>query len=231
MDRPGGASLFPATFEGGASTRRRRPATARPRTNPWKARRSNAARASRKVLVRRMQDLDDHFDTLRTTSSRRPAVDRRSYRDAMASIGATVGLATARLGDERIGRTVTSYFSLSLEPPAILVSIDRESRLAECIAATAGFSFAMLADGQQPVADAFAGAADPAERFRHGRWTAWKSGHPRLEDTLVTMDCEVIGVIETATHRLVAGCVVDIETSGDRAPLIWHRRRYHGLEA
>ena len=43
------------------------------------------------------------------------------------------------------------------------------------------------------------------------------------------LDCEVIGSIETGTHVLFAGAIVDAETTTGRAPLIWQRHGYHRL--
>lgn len=168
-------------------------------------------------------------DTFHLEAPLRPPADTRAYRDAMATMGTTVCVVAARLGAERLGRTVTSLLSLSIEPPAVLVSIDMASSLADVIAKTRGFSFAILSDRQQAVADAFAGRGDPERRFDNGRWLSWKSGHPRLADAVASMDCEIIGAIETGSHVLFAGAVVDLEAVPDRTPLILHRRRYGTL--
>lgn len=166
-------------------------------------------------------------DAMTLRPPRRPVVGNAEFRAAMASMAATVNVVTARRGDERIGRTVTSMLSLSMTPPTILVSIDIMSRLADFIAKTGGFSFAMLADDQQAVGDAFAGRHDPADRFGHGQWSEWPSGHPMLQGAVTTLDCEVIGAIETGTHVLFAGAIVEVETTTSRAPLIWQRHHYH----
>lgn len=168
-------------------------------------------------------------DTMRLHPARRPLVDHREYRDAMSGMASTVCLVTARRGDERVGRTVTSVMSLSASPPIILVSIDIVSRMADLIAKTGGFSFAMLADDQVEIADAFAGQVDPAHRFGLGRWEQWSSGHPRLVGALAALDCDVIGSIETGTHVLFAGAVADAETGAGRAPLVWQGRQYRRM--
>ncbi len=166
------------------------------------------------------------IDSFRLEASSRPHEDSRSFRDAMASMASTACLVTTRHGGEQLGRTVTSVFSLSVEPPAILVSIDLASPMVDHIIKSRGFSFAILAQDQRAVADAFAGRSDPEHRFETGLWSAWESGHPRLAGSVATMDCAMLGAIETGTHVLFAGGVVDSEHTPERRPLIWHHRHY-----
>lgn len=170
-------------------------------------------------------------DTMALRPSRRPPVGRSEFRAVMAGMASTVCVVTARRGDEMVGRTVTSVLSLSATPPALLVSIDIVSRLADLIAKTGGFSLAMLASGQTEIADAFAGKLEAEHRFGLGRWDKWPSGHPKLTGAVTTLDCDVIGSMETGTHVLFAGAIVEAETSTERMPLIWQRHGYHGLSA
>lgn len=168
-------------------------------------------------------------DTFHLSPASRPYVDAQAFRDAMASMGSTVCVVATLSGGERLGRTVTSAFSLSAEPPVMLVSIGKTGRLADRIAKAGGFSFAMLADGQQAIADAFASHGDSAERFDTGEWLSWESGHPRLSGAAAAMDCALVGAIETETHVLFAGGVVDVDVASDRAPLMWQQRHYTAL--
>lgn len=161
--------------------------------------------------------------------SRRPPVGDAVFRTAMSGLAASVHVVTARRGEERIGRTATAVISLSASPPAVLVSIDLMSRLADIITATGGFSVALLAEGQTDVADAFAGRLRPPERFSVGEWGEWPSGQPLLRGAVTALDCEVIGAIETGTHMLFAGAIIEVETATERPPLLWQRHGYHGL--
>ena len=147
----------------------------------------------------------------------------------MSGLASAVHVVTARRGGERVGRTATSVMSLSAQPPAVLVSIDIVSRLADLITKTGGFSLAMLASAQSEVADAFAGQVAPELRFDVGDWDAWPSGQPRLRGSVTTLDCEVIGAMETGTHVLFAGAIVEAETDAGRKPLLWHRHGYRDL--
>ncbi|MCW5722674.1 MAG: flavin reductase [Devosia sp.] len=168
-------------------------------------------------------------DTMALRPSRRPPVGNSEFRAAMAGMASNVCVVAARRGDERVGRTVTAVLSLSANPPAVLVSIDIVSRLADIIIKTGGFSLAMLATGQDDIADAFAGKLQTSDRFSVGQWGRWPSGQPQLHGAVTAFDCDVIGAMETGTHVLFAGAVVEAETTTDRTPLIWQRHGYHGL--
>ena len=168
-------------------------------------------------------------DSMHMRPPRQPVVGNSEFRSAMAAMASTVSVVTARRGDERIGRTVTSVLSLSMNPPAILVSIDIMSRLADLIAKTGGYSIAMLADDQAAVADAFAGRVELEERFSHASWGEWPSGHPMLLGAVTALDCDVIGSMETGTHVLFAGAIIEAETTTSRSPLLWQRHHYHTL--
>lgn len=170
-------------------------------------------------------------DTMALKPLRRPSVSDAEFRSAMSGLASSVHVVSARRGTERVGRTATSVMSLSAQPPALLISIDIISRLADIIARTEGFSVALLASGQSAVADAFAGLVPSDERFNVGTWGAWPSGQPLLKGAVSVFDCEVIGAMETGTHVLFAGAIVDVQTQAQSTPLIWHRRGYRELSA
>lgn len=168
-------------------------------------------------------------DTMALRPLRRPAINDSEFRSAMSGLASSVHVVTARRGDERIGRTATSVMSLSAQPPAILVSIDIVSRLADIVAKTGSFSLAMLGSGQEAIADAFAGRVKPPERFNVGQWGTWPSGQPMLHGAVTALDCEVIGAMETGTHVLFVGAIIEAETNTGTSPLLWHRHGYRYL--
>ncbi|WP_226554321.1 flavin reductase family protein [Celeribacter naphthalenivorans] len=166
-------------------------------------------------------ELDPRFES---------GIEMQDFRDAMASLAATACLVTAGEGEMRLGRTVTAAMSLTGAPPAILVSIDATSELAALIRKRAGFSFAMLAEGQRDIADAFAGKRPPEQRFEQGIWDSWPSGHPRLTQAVATMECAVIGEIDLGSHILFAGGLSGIALDRAARPLVWHDRRYNAVQ-
>lgn len=168
-------------------------------------------------------------DSMKLHPPRNPVIGNAEFRAAMAAMASTVSVVTARQGEEVIGRTVTSMLSLAMNPPTILISIDIMSRLADIIARTNGFSLAMLADDQRAAGDAFAGGLPSAERFTVCDWSRWQSGRPILLGAVTALDCDVIGAIETGTHVLFAGAIIEAETTTSRLPLLWQRHHYHTL--
>lgn len=173
------------------------------------------------MSVLQMPGLDPAFES---------TVDPSDFREAMSSLAATACLVTARDGETRLGRTVTAAFSLTAKPPAILVSIDAAAPLTAMIRKQGGFSFAMFAEGQQSVADAFAGKVLAEHRFEHGDWSEWSSGHPRLAGTVASMDCAVIGEIDLGSHVLFAGGLREIALDRAAKPLVWHHRQYNAVQ-
>jgi len=165
--------------------------------------------------------------TLALSAPRRPPVSRLDFGEVMSCMASTVSVVTATHGDEQLGRTATSVFSLSATPPAVLVAVDLAAPLSDLIVQAGGFSVAMLAAGQESIADAFAGKLGQIDRFALGTWSHWPSGNPRLQGAATAIDCELIGRIETQTHVLFAGAIIEADTSGGADPLLWHRRQYH----
>lgn len=168
-------------------------------------------------------------DAMHLRPTRQPVIGNAEFRSAMASMASTVSVVTARRGEERLGRTVTSVLSLAATPPTILISIDILSRLSDLIAKTGGFSLAMLAQEQTAIADAFAGQVEASQRFGFGDWSEWPSGHPMLAGAVTALDCEVIGSMATGTHVLFAGAIIEAETTTSRSPLLWQRHGYHRI--
>ncbi|WP_119306956.1 flavin reductase family protein [Cohaesibacter haloalkalitolerans] len=166
------------------------------------------------------------FPEQHPVAERPDGIASTEFRGAMAALAASVCVVTAGKGKARQGRTVTAAFSLSIDPPTILVSIDAHASLAALMHEEQEFSFAQLSEKQQGIADAFAGKVVPEKRFDEGNWSQWPSGTPCLFDAVTTFDCEVTAEIDLSGHRLFAGRIRSMILDNSLPPLIWHQRRY-----
>jgi flavin reductase len=165
-------------------------------------------------------DIDAHADL---------AVSKPEFADTLSHLAATVCVASAGKGANSLGRTVSATFSLTANPPSIVVSIKANSPLAMRIVAEQGFSLAMLAEGQELIADAFAGKIEASRRYLVGIWADWPSGRPRLLGAAAALDCLLSASVQVGDHTLFVGTIVATETSTHAGPLIWSRRRYQSL--
>ncbi|MCH6205634.1 flavin reductase family protein [Brucella sp. RRSP16] len=151
---------------------------------------------------------------------------------AMRQLAGGVSVVTAGFDEGRTGATVTSATALSVEPPTIIVNINRGSSVWTAISRHNHFCVNVLSSGQQSIADRFAGKGGikGVERYADADWYALESGALALAGALASVDCAVEDVIERHTHAILIGRVLKIVTgSGD--PLLYHNGGYRLLDA
>jgi flavin reductase len=133
-------------------------------------------------------------------------------------------------GAERawVAQTVSAMCSVSVEPPLILVCINRRSPINAVIERSRLFCVSALATQHDHVADTFAGRPWPGKGrwdFSCGHWEPASSGAPRLTDALAAFDCAVHSVVEAGTHLVYLGAVREV-VGGRGAPLVYANRGY-----
>ncbi|MDO9418072.1 flavin reductase family protein [Pararhizobium sp.] len=153
--------------------------------------------------------------------------DDLSLKLAMRSMSGGVSVITAGHGNERTGATVTSATALSVDPPTMIVNINRTSSSFPIIRAHGHFCVNILSAGQQHIADRFAGKGGikGIERYHGAEWTTLASGAPALVDALAVVDCEVEEIIERHSHGIIIGRVVSIVT-GSGQSLVYNNGQY-----
>lgn len=159
-------------------------------------------------------------------STATPAIDEREFKDSMASLTFSIAVATAKHGDEEIGRTITSFMPLSAIPPRVMISIDVRSRLIDLIGASKTFSISFLSSGHEEVGDAFAGKRSQIDRFDIAEWDCWPSGNRKLVNATLAIDCELTASIDAADHMLFVGTIIEADHDCSAAPLVWSKRSY-----
>jgi flavin reductase (DIM6/NTAB) family NADH-FMN oxidoreductase RutF len=152
-------------------------------------------------------------------------VSPADFRGAMRRLTGGVSIITAGRGKDVTGMTVTSVTSLAVDPPTLLVSINREASSFPLIRRYGAFGVNILAADQLDVAERFAGKGGlkGADRFAGSRWITAVSGVPLLAGALSAVDCEVEEIVERHSHGIVIGRVRDIKNSARTAALAyWH---------
>ncbi len=128
--------------------------------------------------------------------------------------------------------TVTSVSSLSVDPPALVVSINRESSSWPLLKRYGFFGVNILTADQLDVAERFTGKGGlkGAARFTGAPWITLVSGVPLLAGALAAIDCEVEDIVERHSHAIVIGRVLDIRASARTAALAYWQGQYVAID-
>jgi 4-nitrophenol 2-monooxygenase / 4-nitrocatechol 4-monooxygenase, reductase component len=157
-------------------------------------------------------------------------VSAAEFRHAMGHFATGVTVVTTATADGRAaGTTVSAVSSLSLDPPLVLVCLDRASLTLQAIRQAGAFTINMLADRQQHLAVNFArrGRSATWEGVRHHMSAA--SG-PRLDGALASVECTVQQRIPGGDHEIIVGRVSRADASeNDAGPLLYWRGACAGL--
>ena len=146
------------------------------------------------------------------------------FRDAMARLPAGVVVISTRLGDEFRGLTASSLVSISLEPPMVLVGLERESATRVAILETKAFNVSLLTRSQEFLADRFAGRAPTIDaRWQNLPHRLGANGIPLVEGCAAWLECRLIQTHVAGDHDILVG-EVEAAAVGSGEPLIlWDR--------
>lgn len=153
-----------------------------------------------------------------------------SLKDAMRLVAGGVAVVTAGEGEERTGLTATSAVSLSIDPPTMIVCVNRNASALPVIERRRHFCVNVLAAQHEHVANRFAGlgGVKGAARYEEADWRPHATGALALEGALASIDCEVEELIERHSHVIAIGAVRGVRIGGGE-PLVYTRGRYHKL--
>ena len=143
-----------------------------------------------------------------------------------------VTVVTTAAGDQRAGVTVSSFTSVSLEPPLILVCLYHELDTAQQIEQNGHFAVSLLGTEQGTISNQMAGfgdVPDGQDRFHGLSWTTKTTGSPILADSVGWLDCELHAMHDGGTHKIVVGRVLDVGSTNDELPLVYFNQRYYNL--
>jgi flavin reductase (DIM6/NTAB) family NADH-FMN oxidoreductase RutF len=170
------------------------------------------------------------------TALRDITIDRKiapnDFRGAMRQLSGGVSVITAGRGWDISGMTVTSVSSLSVDPPTLIVSVNRGASTWPLLKRYGFFGVNIIASDQLDIAERFAGkdGLKGADRFAGAKWTTRVSGVSLLVGALAAIDCEVEEMIERHSHAIVIGRVLDVDVSARTAALAYWQGQYVAID-
>ncbi|MEM8497965.1 MAG: flavin reductase family protein [Pseudomonadota bacterium] len=150
--------------------------------------------------------------------------DSQALRRALGNFATGVTVITAENADgQRVGMTANSFNSVSLEPPLILWSIDKNARSVDVFDSATHFAVNILAADQIDLSNRF--ARMQADKFEGVDWVRGAKGSPVLAGCAATFECENFDKLEGGDHWILLGKVIGFEDLG-RSPLCYHQGTY-----
>ena len=136
-----------------------------------------------------------------------------------------VAVVTVDLEGERIGLTVGSLVSLSLDPPLVGLAVSRQAALHELLRRAGSFGVSLLGEGQEELATRFSRGVPPI-----ALWTgvALREGRraPLLDGALGWLECDTRAEHAVGDHTLFVGEVVAAEPGTPGRPLVHLEQRF-----
>lgn len=159
------------------------------------------------------------------------SVNPENLRTAMRQWATGVTVVSVALNGDRHGMTVSSFTSLSLDPPLVMVSLENVTRTRNLVMQAGRFGVTILRQEQQDISDVFAGRhTEHLDRFEGLPTYTLVSGCPLLAGGLAGIDCRVVTSYPAGNHTVFIADVlaVNFETSG--SPLLYYDRDYRVLK-
>jgi flavin reductase (DIM6/NTAB) family NADH-FMN oxidoreductase RutF len=156
-----------------------------------------------------------------------PEVDPAQFRQLLGRFATGVTILTVMAPDGRpIGMTANSLSSVSLRPPLISVSVDREADMHDAILKVGEFVVNVLSSPQETLARRF--ADEHEDRFDGVGYHLSPDGLILLDGALAHIECHGHAQYQAGDHTIVVGKVVGGATNDGR-PLLYYRGGYAAL--
>lgn len=149
-----------------------------------------------------------------------------AFRDAMRRLASAVAIVTAKGCDGPVGMAVTSITSLTVDPPAVLVCVNRSAGLHACLDVGSAITISILSRHQREVSMAFGGSVPRDKRFTIGHWENDAEGGPLLCDAQANLLCRIESLVPYGTHSIVIAKVGAVKLCGGVEPLIYQDGTY-----
>ena len=162
-----------------------------------------------------------------TTRAETTLADQQVYRDVIGRFASGVTVITTAVDGAPVGTTASAVSSLSLEPPMVLVCLNKTSDTQAALLKTGAFCVNILAEGQQDLAYQFARKGD---KFGDTTFDAGIDGVPVLHGTLAHLECRVAETVTGGTHTVFLAHVA-VAAGHEGAPLTYFRGRFGRLES
>jgi len=149
-----------------------------------------------------------------------------AFRDAMRRFATTVSIISCASGGCRYGMSATAVTSLSIDPPSLLVCVNKSTATHRVLSRGGRFCVNVLRSFHSQLSQAFSGKLKGEDRFRLGAWHESDDGVPFLDDAQANLFCEIDRITDYGTHTIFIGRVYLARVNADVDPLLYQDGKY-----
>ena len=149
---------------------------------------------------------------------------KEKFLEILRTTKQNVFVLAAESGDQRHAMTVSSVFSVSLEPMSMAVSVNQDASVHDILSVDSKFSLNLLASNQKDIAEICSGSEEGQIRFEHSYCEFSES--PYLKSAQSNLFCICRKIVPLYSHSLVIGEVQNLSHSGKMNPLICQDGKY-----
>ena len=156
-----------------------------------------------------------------------PPVSSDEFRAVLGRFPSGVTVVTTRDGGGAAqGMTVSAFSSVSLEPPLVLICIERTASAHDALVASPGFVVNVLSANQEQIARRF--SIVDIDRFEGIGYSRSSNGYAVLDDVLAVIECSTFAQHEAGDHTIIVG-EVEGASARNGTPLLYYRGGYAQL--
>ena len=149
---------------------------------------------------------------------------------ALRRLASAVAVVTCRDGEARHAMTATAVNAMSMQPPSMIVCVNRSTSFHAAISRAGSFAINILHRSQEQISVGCGGKAHGEDRFGFGDWTE-EDGVPVLVDAQARIVCANQDRFDYGSHTIFLGRVVSVGIHGAVDPLIYVDGHYASLPA
>ncbi|MDO8606285.1 MAG: flavin reductase family protein [Phaeospirillum sp.] len=154
------------------------------------------------------------------------SLDSRSFRKALGCFASGVTVITALNPETKapVGVTVSSFSSLSLDPPLVMFCLGNKTSSIGAFKDFGHFVVNILSETQRDLSIRFASRTE--NKWAGVAWEQWNSGAPILPNCLTNLECSLERIVDGGDHQIFIGRVEKIKHQEGGSPLIYFRGSY-----
>lgn len=156
------------------------------------------------------------------------SADRSLFLEAMSRFptGVTIVTTVDKYG-QQWGFTASSFASLSLQPPRVLICLDNSANCHPSFSTADHFAVNILGADHEDLARHF--ATKMSNKFDGKNFQPSDLGLPLLRDAVATLECRTAGRLPGGDHTILVGEPISIRLARRSSPAVFYDRRFWRL--